>query len=334
MDEDTRRRLVDYSQAFANPVVLYVSMAVLALLIITPIIVVILAKTQRISEPHRRELMLRYYSWLVLTPLLLGPILAGALWTILGIGVLSLVCYREYARAVGLFREKLISLIVAIGIVVVTFAVLDKWYAFFNALTPLTISIIAAAAILKDEPKGYIERVALGALGFLLFGSAFGHLGYFANDPHYRGYLILLLLCVELNDVFAYISGKTLGRRKLAPNTSPNKTLGGALGALVLTTFLVIGLGRFVFEGTVLATWPHLVTLGILISIGGQLGDLMLSSIKRDLGIKDMGVSIPGHGGFLDRFDSIILVAPAVFHYVNYFVGIGADPVKRILSGG
>lgn len=70
------------------------------------------------------------------------------------------------------------------------------------------------------------------------------------------------------------------------------------------------------------------------ICVGGQLGDLMLSSIKRDLGIKDMGTLIPGHGGLLDRFDSLLLVAPAVFHYVRYFIGIGLDQPARILSGG
>jgi phosphatidate cytidylyltransferase len=202
------------------------------------------------------------------------------------------------------------------------------------ALTPYTIGIVAMAAILRDQPDGYIQRVALGILGFALFGSCFGHLGYIANDANYRPILIMVFLTVELNDVFAYISGKSIGRRKLAPNTSPNKTLGGALGALVLTTLLVVALGQYVFQGSVLAQLHHRIILGVLISLFGQMGDLMLSSIKRDVGIKDMGVTIPGHGGLLDRFDSIILVAPMVFHYVNYFVGVGNDQIPRIFSGG
>jgi phosphatidate cytidylyltransferase len=188
-------------------------------------------------------------------------------------------------------------------------------------------------AILPDQPRGYIQRVALGVLGFVLFGSCLGHLGYFANDANYRPILLMILLTVELNDVFAYIAGKTFGRRKLAPNTSPNKTVGGALGALVLTTLVVAVLARFVFEGTVLARPIHLVTLGVLISVMGQFGDLMLSSIKRDLDLKDMGVLLPGHGGLLDRFDSLILVGPAVFHYVNYFVGVG-DAFPHVITKG
>jgi phosphatidate cytidylyltransferase len=190
------------------------------------------------------------------------------------------------------------------------------------------------AAILRDQPQGYIQRVALGVLGFALFGSCLGHLGYLGNDRNYRPMVILVFLSVELNDVFAFVAGKTLGNRKLLPNTSPKKTIAGAVGALVLTTLLVMGVGPFVFQGTVLASPIHTAILGVLVSIIGQFGDLMLSSIKRDLGIKDMAATIPGHGGLLDRFDSVILVAPAVFHYINYFVGVGTDTAPHVLTGG
>ncbi len=87
------------------------------------------------------------------------------------------------------------------------------------------------------------------------------------------------------------------------------------------------------FAGTPMAEPVHLIALGAMISIVGQLGDLMLSSVKRDLGIKDMGHTIPGHGGLLDRFDSLILVAPAVFHYIHYFSGVGVDQTPRCFLG-
>ena len=106
------------------------------------------------------------------------------------------------------------------------------------------------------------------------------------------------------------------------------------LAYLLAITILVVGVGRYVFRDTALESVGLLAILGLLISIVGQLGDLMLSSIKRDLGLKDMGVTIPGHGGLLDRFDSVILAAPVVFHYVNYFVGVGADQAPRVLTGG
>jgi phosphatidate cytidylyltransferase len=320
---ETRERLVSYEHAFDHPVTGIVTVALAVVLLAVPLVILLLARLGRIGPSQRAELTRRYKSWLVLIPLMLVPILLGAAWTIAAVLALSLLCYREYARATGLFREKMISLVVVLGILAVTFAVADHWYGFFEALFPLTVGLIAVTGILPDQPKGYIQRVALGVLGFVLFGSSLGHLGYFANDKNYRPILLLILLAVEANDVFAYVAGKTLGRRKLAPNTSPNKTVGGALGALVLTTLLVVVLGRYVFAETELDSLPHLVTLGAIISVVGQLGDLMLSSIKRDLGLKDMGSTIPGHGGLLDRFDSLILVAPAVFHYLHYFGGVG-----------
>lgn len=334
MSPEARDRLFGAQHAFDHPVTLVVTLAVASLLLLTPVVIWLLVRLGRIDSKLRAELMLRFWSWMVLTPLIVIPILLGAAWTILGIGTLSLLCYREYARATGLFREKAVSLVVVLGIVAVTFTELDHWYRLFVAMVPFTVGVIAMVAILRDQPQGYIQRVALGVLGLVLFGSCLGHLGYLANDRNYRPMLILILLSVELNDVFAFMVGKSLGKRKLAPNTSPKKTVAGAVGALVLTTLLVIGVGSVVFQGTVLARLVHLVILGVLVSVLGQFGDLMLSSIKRDLGIKDMAATIPGHGGLLDRFDSVILVAPAVFHYINYFLGVGTDQAPNVLTGG
>jgi phosphatidate cytidylyltransferase len=211
--------------------------------------------------------------------------------------------------------------------------VLDDWYRLFVALFPLTVALIATGGLIPDQPKGYIQRVGLGVLGFALFGSALGHLGYMANDWNYRPILLLIIFAVELNDIFAYICGHLFGHRKFVPNTSPNKTVGGALGAIALTTPLFALGAHFVWFGTALDLPVRLVGLGIIVSVVGQFGDLMLSSIKRDLGIKDTAKLIPGHGGILDRFDSLILVAPAVFHYVNYFVGFAVGQPQQIFSG-
>jgi phosphatidate cytidylyltransferase len=335
MTPQTLRRLFGAGHAFDEPVTLWITLGVLAALIIAPIIILIVSWFGLIPTVQRAELFKRYFSWLVLVPMMGIPVLLGAAWMIAAVFVLSLACFNEYARATGLFRERLISLVVVFGIVAEMFAVADHWYDLFVALFPLTVGVIAATGIVPDRPKGYIQRVALGVLGYALFGSALGHLGYMANETKYRPIVLLVLVAVAANDIFAYITGRMFGRRKLAPNTSPNKTVGGALGALVLTTALVTTLGHFVFLGEqVLDNWLPLITLGVIISVVGQLGDLMLSSIKRDLGIKDTGTLLPGHGGLLDRFDSLIMVSPAVFHFVGYFVGFGWYEQTRIISGG
>jgi phosphatidate cytidylyltransferase len=334
MTPKTRERLFGFEHAFDEPATLWITLGVLAALIIAPIIILILSWFGLIHSAQRSELFKRYLSWLVLVPLMGIPVLLGGAWMIAAVFLLSLACFNEYARATGLFRETLISLVVVLGIVAAMFAVADHWYDLFVALFPLTVGLIAATGIIPDRPSGYIQRVALGVLGYALFGSALGHLGYMANETRYRPIVLLVLVAVGANDIFAYVTGKMFGRRKLAPNTSPNKTIGGALGALVLTTALVSVLGHFVFLGRdSLDNWLSLMTLGVIISVVGQLGDLMLSSIKRDLGIKDTGTLLPGHGGLLDRFDSLILVAPAVFHYVGYFIGFGWYEQTRIISG-
>jgi len=304
------------------------------LLIISPVIFFILHRAGKTSPELNRELYTRYRSWLFIAPLMLAPILLGRIYAILSVGLLSLLCYREYSQATGLFRHRLLSFTVVLGILLLTFASADHWYGLFVALPSLTITVIVIGALLADSPAGYIQRVALAVFGLLLFGACLGHLAYFANDQLFRPLLLLILASVELNDIFAFVVGKTLGQRRLVPNTSPGKTLTGALGALVLTTTFFAFLARSLFAGTVLDHPIHLITMGLLLSLAGQCGDLVLSSIKRDLGIKDMASTLPGHGGLLDRFDSLLLVAPVLFHYIGYFLGVGMDQPVRIFSGG
>ena len=92
-------------------------------------------------------------------------------------------------------------------------------------------------------------------------------------------------------------------------------------------------LGHFAFSGTAMDHPGKLILVGFILSFTGQLGDLTLSSIKRDLGIKDWASTFPGHGGLLDRFNSLLFAAPAVFHYVGYIQGVGLDQPPRIITG-
>src|SRR5262249_53577793 len=148
--------------------------AVIIALLVAPLLMWLAIRLRKPEPAQRKELWKRYLSWLVLAPLMCAPVLLGAAWTIFAVGLLSLLCYREYARATGVFRERTISAIVVVGMLAVTFAVFDHWYHFFVALGPLTVILIAAAGILRDQPKGYIQRVALGTWGFLLFGVCLG----------------------------------------------------------------------------------------------------------------------------------------------------------------
>lgn len=326
-------RWFDFQNAFEHEATAWLVGGVVGVLVFSSVIVAILGRAKLVPADRYAELVARMKSWGVIVPFILLPVLAGSGWVILMIGLLSLLCYREFSRMTGLFRERVTSATVVAGILALTFASLDNWDGLFSAIIPLTVAFIAMGGVLKDEPEGYIQRTSLGIFGFLLIGSGLAHLGFLANDVMGRPMILMMLVCVQLNDVFAFTCGRLLGRDKLAPKTSPGKTIQGSVGALVLTTIMTALVGHLVFRGTPIDSPLYLLVLGLNVSAMGQFGDLTLSSIKRDVGVKDSGVLIPGHGGLLDRCNSLLLAAPAYFYFVQYLNGIGGRFPAHLLIG-
>lgn len=325
--------IASWSEAFASPVTTILVMAATGVVGVGTLLIAGLSLTGAASPALRRELWLRLGSWLILLPLMIVPVLASRVWTIAAVTLLGIFCLREYSRATGLFRQPAVQATALLGLLAENFASVDHWYGFFVAIPSLTIGLIAVVSIFADRPAGYIQRTGLAVFGFMLFGYGLAHLGYMANDPNYRPIVLTLLLAVALNDVLAFTVGKLLGGPKLLPHTSPGKTRSGALGALMLIAPLVAWLMHGALGNTPIDKPWLLLCLGGLVSFAAQAGDLMLSSIKRDLGIKDMGTAIPGHGGILDRYNSLLLVAPATFHLIGYYVGFGLDQPSRLITG-
>lgn len=319
---------------FAHPVTVGIVAATVAVLAIAFGVIGAMTLAGRGTPELRRELWQRTGSWCLLLPLMMGPVLLGREWVIGAVTLLGLACLREFDRATGLFREPLVAGMVVLGILAANFAALDHWYGFFVALWPLTVGVIVIGTIPRDRPQGYVQRVALGIFAYMLFGAGLAHLSFMANEPGYRPILLMLLTTVALSDVAAFTFGKLIGGPKLLPATSPNKSIAGAVGALCVTALLVATLSFFIFRGTPMGQWHWLLLFGVIVGIGAQAGDLMLSSIKRDIGIKDMGTILPGHGGVLDRFNSLLLVAPAAFHFIQFFVGFGMGQPARLITGG
>ena len=131
------------------------------------------------------------------------------------------------------------------------------------------------------------------------------------------GLLMFLILVTEMNDIFQYMWGKTLGRRKVAPKISPGKTYAGLIGGVLTTVAFAALIGPNI---TFLDPTRSLIA-GMIIGTAGFAGDLCMSALKRDLKIKDFGATLPGHGGVLDRVDSLIFTAPLFFHFVYYCYG-------------
>jgi phosphatidate cytidylyltransferase len=262
-----------------------------------------------------------YCGWLVMVPLLLLVFFLGREAGIVFVTVVAVLGFLEFARATGLSHDRIITGTVHLGIGATGVVCLmtdptdgrPGWYGLFMALPVFTIAVILAIPVLRNRAQDQLRPLALAVLGFVYFGWMFGHLAFLANAAHAYSYLGYLVLAVVLNDVAAYTCGKAFGRHLLCGNISPKKTWEGAVGALAVSLLVPWGL---------LFTFPHFaardcLAAGLIVGIGGQLGDLVVSVIKRDLGIKDMGTAIPGHGGILDRIDSLIYVAPLFFHYVR-----------------
>jgi phosphatidate cytidylyltransferase len=269
-----------------------------------------------------------YKSWLIMIPFVLGCLFAGRVPTIIFFCVLGSLGFKEFARATGLYRDWWMTGAVYAGIVAVGITSLmtqpqgqesgSGWYGLFVVLPVYAVALILLIPIARNEVAGQLQRLSLAVVGFIYLGWMFGHLAFMANATNAYGYLLYLLFATELNDVSAFTFGKVFGRHAFRSNISPKKTWEGALGAFAISMALPWLLRfSFPFFGT-----TQLILTGLIVGIGGQLGDLAISVIKRDIGIKDMGSGIPGHGGILDRIDSLIYTAPLFFHMVRYFYDI------------
>lgn len=130
---------------------------------------------------------------------------------------------------------------------------------------------------------------------------------------------ITVFILVWATDIMAYVVGKSIGKHPLAPLISPKKTwegsIGGAVGAVIVAALLKLFLLTFL-------AWPHIIVMALLCGVFSQLGDLTESRMKRSVAVKDSGNLLPGHGGFLDRFDAMILAAPAVYLYLKYVAAV------------
>jgi phosphatidate cytidylyltransferase len=257
-----------------------------------------------------KELIIRSISGLVGVLLLILIASKGGLVLNIGILFVSLVGVYEFYKAVEKKGYRTIKILGYLFCFVLFLDVIDiKWadlnFAFF-------VSIIASLLILVFDKKIDIKDLALTLMGILYVPFLMFHITYLDST----NYIWLIFITAWGTDTFAYIFGNLFGSKKLCPKLSPNKTIEGSLGGILGSLILSIIFAKY-FE---LGTMWKIIVLSILASIMAQLGDLTASRIKRITGIKDYGYIMPGHGGILDRFDSILFTAPIVYYYVKYFI--------------
>jgi phosphatidate cytidylyltransferase len=309
---------VSPTAALASPVFQFYATLILGVLTAAGVLLVVLRRLGRNVDAAWKA----YLGWLIMAPLGLTAVFLGREATIIIFTALAVFGTKEFARATGLYTDWVATGVVYLGIVAlgVTALVHDPftgapgWYGLFMALPVYVIAAILLVPIVRDRTKGQLQVVALGMVAFMCLGWMFGHLAFLANAKHAYPYLLYLLVAVELNDVAAFACGKLFGRHPLRPAISPKKTWEGSCGALAVSLTL-----PWAFWFTLPQFGPvDLIVVGLIVGIGGQLGDLSISVVKRDVGVKDLGATIPGHGGILDRIDSLVYVAPIFFHVVRW----------------
>lgn len=202
-----------------------------------------------------------------------------------------------------------------------------------NPLPAALLALLAIAAGATAIWSRGVEGEPLLSVAVTVFGAGYAALAAFAlflrhlpgvlNAGHGAALLFAPVLLTWASDTFAYFGGRAFGRRKLIPRVSPGKTVEGALsavaGSVALGAAYALFLARF---GPYAPSMLEGAALGLVVSVAGQLGDLVESLWKRDVGVKDSGTLLPGHGGALDRFDSLLFTLPVGYGFIRYVVGL------------
>jgi phosphatidate cytidylyltransferase len=285
-----------------------------------------------------RELVLRVRTWWMIVVLFAVAVLLNRVGVLVFFGCVSALALREYFSLVppraGNWR---ILLWPYLSIPLQYYWIHLEWYGMFIIFIPVYLFLLLPARlVLAGVTEGFIQSAGVLHWGLMTTVFSISHAAYLLVlepgreprwPPHWSfgaspassgaGLLLFLVLLTELNDIFQYIWGKSFGRIRVAPQVSPRKTLAGFLGGVATTTVLAALVGPLL---TFMAWRPSMLA-GLIIGLAGFAGDLSVSAIKRDLGVKDSGTALPGHGGILDRIDSLTYTAPLFFHYVWYFYG-------------
>lgn len=264
---------------------------------------------EAVEQAASSDLAMRVGSALVVFGLFLGSLVLGGWWFTIFVVLLMVVSVGEFYATVRSRGYKPLALFGLLGVILMGVGAqtvgplaIGGWAAAATAATILFFSLTPRRHALANTAITGLGMAWTGMLAFSIL---------IAAGPHPVAHIMFLVLVIASNDVGAYFVGRSFGRRPLAPNVSPNKTVEGLLGGLLLSAVVA----------AVLAVFPPWEEIGIaraliiagLIGILAPIGDLAESMVKRTLGVKDMGSVLPGHGGMLDRIDGFLFAVPAVY---------------------
>ncbi|HWJ03777.1 MAG TPA: phosphatidate cytidylyltransferase [Verrucomicrobiae bacterium] len=256
-------------------------------------------------------LLTRVISAAILGPLLLYVLFLGGNYLLVVTLLLTLVALHELfnmSRGLGFKAWQNVGYLAALFVVLAAYFEQGKYL----PLMLVVWLLICLSYIVINFPQQGIGNLGFNFLAVLYVSLLFAHMPLLRNLAQGTYLIFLTFVTTWATDTGAYFAGRAMGRNKLAPKVSPNKTVEGAIGGLVAAALVAAAIGYLVPNNAFTTT--KLVLLGIAVAITGQMGDLAESAIKRFAGVKDSGKLIPGHGGVLDRFDSVLFTIPTVYY--------------------
>lgn len=271
--------------------------------------------------PTVENLVARVKSWWMMAALLAGTLAMGFHAAVLVFGLISFFALREFITATPTASADHRALFWVFFVILPAqyWLVWIQWYGLFSIFIPVYAFIfIPIRLTMAGEYRDFLERTARLQWGLMVCVYFVSHLPMLLTlqiagfEGRSSQLLLFLILVVQSSDVLQYIWGKLLGRNKVAPVLSPSKTWEGLLGGVLSASLMGLLLAGFTpFR------WWQAFGLSLLATLLGFFGGLVMSAIKRDRGLKDWGHMIKGHGGMLDRIDSLCFSAPLFFHFVR-----------------
>lgn len=274
-------------------------------------------------SPAVDNLNARIKAWWVMVALLGGAFLCGTGGVVLLFAFASFFALREFLTLTETRRGDHYALAAMFFVVlpVQYWLIFIDWYGLYSIFVPVYVFLLLPiVAVLRGDTTRFMVRVAEMQWGLMICVFCLSHVPALLtlDIPGYAGRELLLIcflvLVVQSSDVLQYVFGKLFGRRKVAPALSPSKTWEGLVGGVVSASLL----GGALWWITPF-TIPQAFGMAVVITLLGFFGGLVMSAIKRDRGVKDWGRMIEGHGGMLDRLDSVVFAAPIFFHLTRYW---------------
>lgn len=272
----------------------------------------------------------RVRSWWIMAAVFCLTLFAGYTVTTILFGLISFMALREFVTLNETQRSDHGVLFWVFFVITPLHYFLTgiQWYGLFSIFIPVYACVfIPFRKVLSGETGGFLSSMARIQWGLLVCVYFVSHMPMLLAVP-LKGHegengklLFFFVLTAQLSDVMQYVWGRTLGKHPVAPRVSPNKTWEGAVGGILTT----VAISTSLWWATPF-TPVQAAVMALLICTAGFFGGLVMSAIKRDLGAKDWGASIAGHGGVMDRIDSLCFAAPVFYHVCDFYFGTGADP--------